>query len=126
MRSLDNLDRYELVALYGRLPVVIFGNTSSGDFELVDLDATPDKLPEVKAAIEARGLEFLGTVAILDGQPRSALADPLDTPTIEALAEAYNRHVDARLKDRIRETVPGDAITFLENLWSLADKRPIA
>ena len=123
MRSLDNLDRYELV---GKLPVVIFGNTSSGDFELVDLDAAPVTLPEVKIAIEARGLAFLGTVAILDGKPRSALADPLDTPTITSLAEAYNRHIDARLKNRIRETVPGDALTFLENLWSLADKRAMA
>jgi hypothetical protein len=121
MRSLDlgNLDKFELLASYGKYPVAIMGNPQAADFELVALDGVNGLEQKIFAA---RGLRFIGIIAILDSGPRTAFAELLDDAMIDTLAAAY-AHSFLEQKDT-RTMQPGDSLRFLDALWQLHDPRP--
>jgi hypothetical protein len=127
MRSfaLGDLDKFELLASYGKFTVALMGNPQTSDFELVDLDDA-EKIAQVKTddAFVSRGLRFIGAFAILDGLPRTAFTEFLDDATIDTLAWSYAQHYRSRLEDTGQvQRPPGDSLQHLEALWSLHDPR---
>lgn len=122
MYSLESLDKFDLIATYSANAVCILGN-ASGEYELIALDNVAVTLSKVKDDLLARGFHFVGVIGLMGGTPQPALAEPLDTPTIEALSASYSRLIDDRIRDRLRQTVPGDSLPFLEAMWKLHDPR---
>jgi hypothetical protein len=122
--ALGVLDRFELLASYGKFTVAVMGNPQTSDFELVDLDDA-EKIAQVKAdgAFVSRGLRFIGAFAILDGLPRAAFAEFLDDATIDTLAWSYAQHYKSRLEETGQTQTPGDSLQHLEALWSLHPPR---
>lgn len=111
-------DKFELIAGYARLAVVILGNPRISEFVLIDL---AEPLPDLRSEAQ-RGLSFIGAVGIVQGVRRVALAEPLDNDALDALSQAYIRHVECILEGRIRATTPGDdSERWLWRLWSLKD-----
>jgi hypothetical protein len=120
-------NKFEKLVWDAQLAVCILGNPQTSDFILIDLTAP---LRDMRSEISAqRGLYFLGAAGIIQGAPRTALAEPLDNAAVDALAGAYVRHVESVLASRIsKATVPlqNDSETWLWRLWSLKDTRPDA
>src|SRR5580658_5539434 len=89
------MDKFEAVvgAPGARFPVTFLGNPATQDFVIFDLS---DPFPkDYEREITARGLVFLGSAAIVNGKPRSAL-QPLAIDVVETLAEAYLAHIHFR------------------------------
>ncbi len=119
------LDKFDLIATYSTNAVAILGN-AAGEYELIPLHNVAATLAKVQTGLKARGFYFVGVVGLMGGTVQSALDVPLDTPTIEALSASYCRFIDDRIRDRLRQTVPGDSLKFLEALWAQHDPRPDA
>jgi hypothetical protein len=62
---------------------------NGSDIELIDLDR-PETAKTISAA---RGLAFVGVIAMLKGQPRMTLEQPLDGETARAVIQAFTHHV---------------------------------
>lgn len=110
------LDKFELLAGFGKFPVVILGNPSARDFELLDLERVPLE-PNLEAAYKDRGLYFCGTFALIDGQGRCEFTELLDADMIAALAGAYAQLVIAKMRE------PADGADWLQALYNLPDNR---
>jgi hypothetical protein len=81
-------DRHDFIAAYGTAVVSIMGNVGTKDYELVTLASVPLS-PETEANFKARGLGYVGVMAYVLGEFRSAWAVPLDAATVSALAAAF-------------------------------------
>jgi hypothetical protein len=112
-------DKFEQIAAYARLAVVILGNPTTSEFVLIDL---AEPLPDLRCEAQ-RGLSFIGTVGVVQGVPLTVLAQPLDNAALDALSQAYLRHVECVLAG-CRAVTPGDdSEQWLWRLWSLKDPR---
>ena len=112
-------DKFEQIAGYARLAVGIVGNPKTSEFALVDLTG-PEPVPDFREY----GFCFIGVVGMVQGVPLIALTGPLDNAALDALSQAYIRHVECVLKRRIRAATPGDdSEKWLWRLWSLKDPR---
>jgi len=109
-------DKFSHIAGYGRIVAAIFGNLETQDYELIDVDAVP--LSEAQAAIQTRGLAFIGVMGLMDGKPRTALDVELDEETGAALSHAYVQFACARLSKP-----KGDSADWLRRLFALPDTR---
>jgi hypothetical protein len=123
-------DKFETIAIKGRLPVGIVGNPENSEFALVDLT---QPVPDFRREIAQRGFCFIGVVGMIEGVPRTALTEPLDTAAVDMLSQAYIRHVEHALQGRIhamlsaRTIAPGnDSEQWLRQLYSLKDPRDVA
>jgi hypothetical protein len=115
--------KFETLAAQAEFPTVIWGDPKRGDFVLFQLGVVVPIPEEVKADVITRGLGFLGIVGIVGGQPRTALAMPLDDETISALAGAYVELVSARVRDAFAPKPKDDFQNFAERLFQLPDQR---
>jgi len=114
------LDKFEQIATYADYVVCILGNPLTSDFELVDMSVDLGvSMPEAAIlSARQRGLYFVGVAGLAQGVPQTALAVPLDAATITALAAAYIRHIETKMKEALE-------IAALAQLHQLADARPI-
>lgn len=112
-------DKFEFLAGYGQCAVVILGNVAKRDYEVIDLE-TATLGPDHRANYAERGLGFIGTFALIDGQFRSAYAVQLEADVIVALAEDYARFV---LRKLTNPSSNGDGAEWLSRLWELPDIR---
>ena len=118
-------DQFERIAGYARLAVGIVGNPTTSEFALVDLTG-PEPVPDFRGEAQ-RGFCFIGVVGMVQGVPLIALTGPLDNAALDALSQAYFRHVECVLEGRIQAAiaapanVPGDEWLF--RLWNLKDPR---
>jgi len=119
-------DKFEQIAGYARLAVGIVGNPTTSEFALVDLSG-PEPVPDFRGEAQ-RGFCFIGVVGMVQGVPLIALTGPLDSAALDALSQAYIRHVECALEGRIHAaiqpapaTVPVDEWLF--RLWNLKDPR---
>ncbi len=111
------LDKFELLAGFGKFPTVILGNPAARDFELIDLERIPLE-PNLEMDYKARGLHFCGTFALIDGQGRCEFAEVLDADSIAALAGAYAQLVLTKMQERA-----SGSTDWLAKLWTLPDHR---
>jgi hypothetical protein len=102
------------------------------DIELVMIKPKPadaKTLLELKDRWPGRGLRSIGVMGLVGLSPQIALKEPLEPRQIDALASAFLTYVnvllfgeqpctDAPLEQR------GDAVDWLEHLYSLPDTRP--
>jgi hypothetical protein len=117
------MDKVTSLVAQARLPVLMLANTATRDFEL--LPALTPISPLVDAALDGRGLCFVGACGIVDGIPRSAFECVLDDGAVTAFAERYLAYVLAELS-RPAPTEPkvNDGASWLESLYRLEDPRP--
>lgn len=113
-------DRADFLALYGKTVAVVLGNRTTADYELVDLEACP-----LEAALQAdytrRGLGYVATFALIDGQFRQAYAVPLPVDVIIGLAQSYACLVLYKIANPKKPA--GDGAEWLSRLWELPDIR---
>ncbi len=115
-------DKFEQIAGFARLAVGIVGNPRTAEFALVDLTG-PEPVPDFRGEAQ-RGFCFIGVVGMVQGVPFIALTEPLDSAALDALSQAYFRHVECVLEGRNRAATPwDDSEQFLWRLWSLKDPR---
>jgi hypothetical protein len=120
-------DKFDLLAMESQLCVAVLGNADITDIELLPIRPQPygrNKVQALAAQWAGRGLRFIGTIGIVNGQPRTALAVPLDALRMDALSQAFTVHCEAILTDKIEEHQKGDEVDWLCRLWSLPDTRP--
>jgi hypothetical protein len=113
-------DKFELLAGYGKFPVVVLGNLTTREFELIDLERMPLE-PSLAESYRARALGFMGTFALLDGEGRAEFAVSLDADLINQLADAYALLVT----EKKREQEHAVSTSWLKQLWSLVDPRVV-
>jgi hypothetical protein len=113
-------DDFELLAGFGRFPAIALCNPTTNDTALIDLERVPLD-SNIEAAYKARGLHFVGTFAIFDGQGRCKFAEVLDADTIAALATAYANLVLEKKKEQEKSI----SASWLKHLWSLVDPRQV-
>lgn len=112
-------DKFEQLAFDARLAAGIVGNPTTSEFALVDLSGL-EPVPDFREY----GFCFIGVVGMVQGVPFIALTGPLDNDALDALSQAYFRHVECILEGRIRAATPGDdSEKWLWRLWSLKDPR---
>ena len=87
MRNLDGLDKLEIIAGYARYPVAVLSDPQGKDIELVSLREGNET--EIPARLQARGLELIAAVGILNGEFQIATVDPLDESVAGAIGSAY-------------------------------------
>jgi hypothetical protein len=114
-------DKFEQIAGYARLAVGIVGNPTTSEFALVDLTG-PESVPDFRGEAQ-RGFCFIGVVGMVQGVPLIALTGPLDNAALDALSQAYIRHVECVLEGRNAATPGDDSEQWLWRLWSLQDPR---
>jgi len=123
------MDRFEELAVTAPNAIVIMGNPSQRDYELLDLSTCPPP-PSVLENFHERGFQFVGLVGVVNGVPRTQLATPLDSETVDALAAAVLLRLGAEFSQRLAndpelvehvERVAFDA--FMRHLTSLPDTR---
>jgi hypothetical protein len=122
-------DKFETLAMEAQLAVSVLGNADLSDVELICIkpyQLSPEKIQELAVQWAARGLRFIGTIGIVDGQSRTALAVPLDDRHISALSEAFIQYCEVSLSDHVAQQQKGDEVAWLEALSSLTDDRPDA
>jgi len=124
------MDQFEQLANAASYAVAIFGNPAREDFTLFDLtNGTPYPDENHKREIAERALSFCGVIAIVQGVPRTALAEPLGEYTVTALSKAFIERVEAAvtavegtLAAELDRAV-GDSIGWCERLYWLPDTR---
>ena len=115
-------DKFEQIAGYARLAVGIVGNPTTSEFALVDLSGA-GPVPDFQGEAQ-RGFCFIGVVGMVQGVPLIALTGPLDNAALDALSQAYIRHVECVLEGPSGPQTPGDdSERWLWRLWSLKDPR---
>jgi hypothetical protein len=113
-------DRHDFLAAYGTTVAVALGNLETADFMLQDLDACPVDA-ETQADFTRRGLGYLATFALIDGQFRQAYAVQMPPDVIVGLCESYARLVLYRIANPLKPT--GDGVEWLSRLYAIPDDR---
>ena len=98
-------DKFEQIAGYARLAVGVVGNPKTSEFALVDLTG-PEPVPDFRGEAQ-RGFCFIGVVGMVQGVPFIALTGPLDNAALDALSQAYIRHVECVLSGPPRRNAGG-------------------
>jgi len=88
-------DKFQLLAGTAEFPVGVVGNPQTFDYELVDLRGDVNDWQDKTG----RGMYFLGTVGIVNGQPTHEL-EPLDTVATAYVGTLYTAHVAHALEER--------------------------
>jgi len=117
-------DKFQTLAMraHDSLCVCILANDDVTDIELVNPTLL---LPEdTSREFDARGLKFLGLMAVVDGLPRTALEIPLDLMRISALSAAFVKYCEDRLNGAFEPQGKGDEVAWLVRLFALPDTRP--
>lgn len=96
--DVTKFDRFQRLAFFAKHPVAIMGNIQTADYELFRLGG---ELPAQLETSAERGLEMLGVVGILDGEPKSELTVPLGANTIAALSSAYCKLIEQAFRTRL-------------------------
>jgi hypothetical protein len=84
------LDKFEQIAASAEYAVVILANLETNDIQFVNLETLP---ADTARAYAGRGLAFIGTVGLVAGVPRVALAEALDSENITQITQAFIAHV---------------------------------
>jgi hypothetical protein len=101
-------DKVEQIAHDAQIAAVIIGNPVTREFELID--------PKAECAIErvrflsSRGMFFCGILGLVDGVSRTALSEPLENATLDALAQAFLTHIERHLEAQLREGLEQKAL----------------
>lgn len=80
------MDKFSQLLSESSFSRLILGCESTSDFLLVEDRPWSD---ELQRDIRQRGLCWLGVIGIVNGQPRSALAAPMNAETIERLSQEF-------------------------------------
>jgi hypothetical protein len=110
------MTKFQQFVANAEVAVCILGNPESGDFALCDLGPHAEDL---QRDLVQRGYRFVGLLGMVQGVPRSALAEPLEANAIDALAEAFLK----RWLYGGGRPEAGDSVRFLEGLYRLPDTR---
>ena len=114
------IDKFEQIAFESQLSVCILANEGVTDIELVNLKSVPLPTPR---DFPGRTLHFLGVIGIVQGVPRTALAEPLDPVRISALSAAFIAYCEVLLDAGLEQQRKGDEVDWLNRLMSLEDPR---
>jgi|SRR5271156_4774491 len=96
------MNKQERIAVHGTFPVSIWGNADAGDFLIHEIGQ-----PVPRAEILRRRWPLLAVVGLVDGKPATALEEPLDDATIDALSAAYVSFVAKKLDTAFTDTWGG-------------------
>ena len=124
------MDKFEQLSTAASYGVAIFGNPALDDFCLFDLTkGTPYPVEDHKREIAERALSFCGVIGIVQGVPRTALAEPLGEYTITALTRAFCERIEAAVTavegtlTAVLATPADESIAWCERLYWLPDTR---
>jgi len=115
-------DKHHTLVRDAQLALCILGNPQTSDFELIEVPKLPlsaEHLPSLRL----RGMYYIGVVGLVDGVPRTALDEPLENASVDALARAFLSHIGSSLRteaDRSNDA----SVRWLAELYSLTDPRP--
>src|SRR5664280_404762 len=93
-------DKFETLAMESSIAVSILANADVTDIELLPIQPKglgTEKVNELARLWAFRGLRWIGTIGIVDGQPHTALAEPLDPARISALSAAFIAYCEVLL-----------------------------
>lgn len=79
------LDKLEVIAGYARYPVAVLSDSQGKNIELISLRDDDAKVPD----LQARGLELIAAVGILNGEFQIAMVYPLNEDVASAIGSAY-------------------------------------
>jgi len=122
-------DKFQTLVTEATLAVEVLANADMTDIEM--LPSRPnslgaEKIDELARLWAFRGLRWIGTIGIIDGRVRAAVAVPLDPLRISALSAAFIAYGDVLLASGIEQQQTGAELAWLEKLHSLEDDRPEA
>jgi hypothetical protein len=110
-------DKFSIAVSRADFCAGILGSPEAGYFLSWDFDLA--QLEAVRGSRLANNVRFIGILSIVDGQPETALAEPLDDPaTIEALSAAFVAKIAEGLPKAVVST------EWLEKLWALPSGAP--
>jgi hypothetical protein len=114
------MDKFERLALESQAAAAILGN--GHEFEIIDL-GKPEAMPssEYRRKLLERGFRFVGIVGLIEGRPKTALAEPLDEISTAALSRAYVDLIEQRINESAKAV--GDGTDWLTSLYQLPDTR---
>jgi hypothetical protein len=98
------------------LRIAILSNPRTSDFQLLDVDAAIP--PDARARYLGRGLEFLGTIGLENGQVNVELDSEPSTAMRAAIVEEFRR-LYGRALEQLESQTMGDSLEFLERLHKL-------
>ncbi|MFZ3262456.1 MAG: hypothetical protein WA172_00510 [Terriglobales bacterium] len=115
MDGLDN--KFEALVKDSSFAVAILHNSTTADFELVNLERVAE---ETAQCFTARGLGFAGVIGLVGGTPRYALDAPIGGETAHRIIACFTE----RVEDEINARVPqAESVSWLRRLWTLPDTR---
>jgi hypothetical protein len=124
------MDQFHQITETASYAVAIFGNPARGDFALFDLTkGTPFPVEDIQREIAERAFCFCGVMGIVQGVPRTALAEPLGEYTVTALSRAFIERVGAAVtavegtETAVLAAPVDDSIGWCERLYWLPDTR---
>jgi hypothetical protein len=117
-------DKFTRLLRDAAVSVFILGNEAMTDVELVRLSPAPIPDDEVQRRIAGRDLKFVGVAGIYpNGQPCTALEQPLPRPVLDSLAAAFIPYCEPYFAEGIAAQQPGGFVEFARKLWALPDTR---
>lgn len=120
-------DKFQTLATRASIAVAILGNSDVTDIEMLPIQPcslSDEKIHELTQVWAPRGLQFIGMAGVVDGQPKWALAIPLDELRAAALGDAFAVYCANALPGHVEKQRKGDEVDWLRGLWSLPDTRP--
>jgi hypothetical protein len=120
------MDKFDALVEDAQLCVGVLANRDVTDIELIPLKGVPhaDYTAEgLKRQFAGRDLHFIATAGLVNGEPRIALDEPLDTFRIAALFAAFATYCDVLQEERLEQARKGDEVNWLRRLASLKDPR---
>jgi hypothetical protein len=85
-------DQFATLAMEAQLAVTVLSNAEVSDVELLPVKPYPlgpEKIQSLAAQWAGRGLQFIGTIGIVDGQPHGACGASRCPPHICALTSLH-------------------------------------
>ncbi len=120
------MDKFDVLVEDAQLCVCVLANQDVTDIELLPVKGVPhaDYAAEgFKQRFAGRDLRFIATAGLVNGVPRIALAEPLDTFRIAALFAAFATYCEVLQEESLGQAQKGDEVTWLRRLASLEDPR---
>ena len=115
-------DKFETIAAYSDVSVVILGNEATRDYALFPLDVA--MWPPIVAHFRERGFYFIGVIGLQNGAPCVAFDCELDAESSAAILAlflgTYKRAVPL-IEEQARKA---QSQSWLEQLYTLPDSRP--
>jgi hypothetical protein len=118
------MDKFDALIGESQLCVVLLTNLDYTDFEFVRVKPPMNDAAqrELLAGLAGRALYFTGNIGLVNGEPRTALEQPIDSHILDALARAFVAWCGIWLRASAEQQTVGDEVEWLRRLWALTPR----